>query len=105
MVLPRAWIAIRALEKTRLSASTGLLGTGEARADAAREEFGDEFDDFVSAPLATLIHFIKRCFHLPPEKLEEIEDFNLAPLGKSSAKRAERGPRPPKCGDAPRLTR
>ena len=68
----------------------GLLGTGEARADAAREEFGDEFDDFVSAPLATLIHFIKRCFHLPPEKLEEIEDFNMAPLGKSSAKRAER---------------
>ena len=40
--------------------------------------------------VATLIHFIKRCFHLPPEKLKEIEDFNLAPLGKSSAKRAER---------------
>ena len=73
-----------------------MLGTGEARADAAREEFGDEFDDFVSAPLATLIHFIKRCFHLPPEKLKEIEDFNMAPLGMRLIETADAGkPAPP----------
>ena len=42
----------------------GLLGTGEARATATREEFGDSFDDFVSAPLATLQLFIQRAF--PP---------------------------------------
>lgn len=39
----------------------GLLGTGEARADAAREEFGDEFEDFVSAPLATLHQGLEKC--------------------------------------------
>ncbi|KAH8060371.1 hypothetical protein JL721_9133 [Aureococcus anophagefferens] len=66
----------------------GLLGTGEARATAARAEFGDEFDDFVSAPLATLLGFIKRAFSLPAKMEGTLE--RRAPLGKSAAKRADR---------------
>ena len=66
----------------------GLLGTGEARATAARAEFGDEFDDFVSAPLATLLGFIKRAFSLPAKMEGQLE--RRAPLGKSAAKRADR---------------
>ena len=45
----------------------------EARATAAREHYGNEFEDFVSAPYATLQLFLKRAFYVPPELEKDLE--------------------------------
>ena len=82
----------------------GLQSTGEARTKDAIEEHGEVFDDFVSAPRATLERLIKKVFAAPgdDERDQARREMRLnngatrdnAPLGRTQGRstRTRRGP-------------
>ena len=82
----------------------GLQSTGEARTKDAIEEHGEVFDDFVSAPRATLERLIKKVFAAPgdDERDQAKREMRLnngatrdnAPLGRTQGRstRTRRGP-------------
>ena len=80
----------------------GLQSTGEARTKDAIEEHGEVFDDFVSAPRATLERLIKKVFASPGDdeadarqrELKQCASRDDAPLGRTHGRstRTRKGP-------------
>ena len=80
----------------------GLQSTGEARTKDAIEEHGEVFDDFVSAPRATLERLIKKVFASPGDDEADARQRELkacasrddAPLGRTHGRstRTRKGP-------------
>ena len=89
--VPAALQVARASLKDKKCVVIGLQSTGEARTKDAIEEHGEVFDDFVSAPRATLERLIKKVFASPGDdeadqrkrELKQCASRDDAPLGRT----------------------
>ena len=100
--VPAALQVARQSLKDKKCVVIGLQSTGEARTKDAIEEHGEVFDDFVSAPRATLERLIKKVFASPGDdeadqrkrELKQCASRDDAPLGRTHGRstRTRKGP-------------
>ena len=100
--VPAALQVARQSLKDKKCVVIGLQSTGEARTKDAIEEHGEVFDDFVSAPRATLERLIKKVFASPGDDEADARQRELkacasrddAPLGRTHGRstRTRKGP-------------